>query len=346
MYWEFQSTIYFWFWNSGFVTISCFWRSILRRLGPGHCWHSWWKLFQKGQGADRKWRCKFLRRVLLICLFTFLHLFGVSLRCLGVVSRNRKHTIIFLSAFVLHVRCVKTVAENLGAIESSWCHEGFGFLQSEWQLVSSSIMPWHRGHWHFCWEATLSFGAWGTLLSNVAWAYAFATNLLGRHSAGVWLIAGVSGLMIWWAAWTWRETRKDREFHRKIIRYILNPCWIHDVTWGVRKTMTFWKPCGHNSIHWAFSKMKRQNAEDSVESLRREFPRFLPNSPARCLGVSQLKQVPEGRQATWKPRVLRRISGEWNTRHELKHFDKNVQIIKSPPGFEASQWSTNHRAGK
>ena len=126
--------------------------------------------------------------------FYFLHLFGVSLRwprsCFTAIESTQSFSYLRLSC---------TVAENPGAIESSWCHEGFGFLQSEWQPVSSSIMPWHRGHWHFCWEGhTVSCGlaAWGTLLCNVAWAYAFATNLLGRHSEGVWLIAGVSGLMI------------------------------------------------------------------------------------------------------------------------------------------------------
>lgn len=83
--------------------------------------------------------------------------------------------------------------------------------------------------------------------------------------------------------------------------------------------------------------MRREKDNDFLEALRaqlhtlglqqdeaaecRRFSRIIEagifqissNSPARCLGVLQLKQVPEGRQATWKPRVLRRISGEWNT---------------------------------
>ncbi len=103
----------FWCWKTQDSWISCFWR-ILRRLGPGDCWHSWWKLFQKSQGADRKWGvwCKFLR-LLLVLLFTSFYLFGFF----GVIEMPR-------SCFTIgkHVRCVSRKSR------SNWVH----------------LMPWRR----------------------------------------------------------------------------------------------------------------------------------------------------------------------------------------------------------
>ena len=170
-----------------------FWRSILRRLGPGHCWHSWWTLFQKGQGADRKWRGFLL-------FASFWCVIEMPRSCFTQSKAHNHFLICVCPAQSPKIQEQLSPADAMKALASCSPNGSPSALASCRGTVAIDISV-ERTHCLLRPEV-LCWATWhGPMpLRQISWAGTVKGCDLSP------------GCLVWWswAAWTWRETRKDR----------------------------------------------------------------------------------------------------------------------------------------